>query len=207
MSATPPTMVRATAADLPHVVDLLVQAFDRDPLVTYICRDDARRADAVRTFFTMSSRMSLANGMLFMTPDRSCVLTGARPGQQRMHPVKRMLALPIFARMTGWRRLGKVMGALSELQSWHPTEPHYYFIHLATDPSRRSAGVATRLHEEALEEVDRAGLLAYGETSVVERIPFYKRLGFDVIGERHLAGDGPRVISLLRKPQPVRNPS
>ena len=76
---------------------------------------------------------------------------------------------------------------------------HWTLDLLATHPAARGRGVGTRLVERG---VGRAGRCrVYAVTHNPANVAWFKRRGFDVVGERALGrGAGPRVWAMVREP-------
>jgi ribosomal protein S18 acetylase RimI-like enzyme len=89
----------------------------------------------------------------------------------------------------GWRtmrRWGQVYRALERI---HPLEPHWYLSVLGVDPPSQRGGLGSALLEAFLGRVDRDAAPAYLETDRTENLPFYQRVGFEVVKE-------PRVMDV-----------
>ena len=62
-----------------------------------------------------------------------------------------------------------------------PAEPHWYLGTIGTLVGRRRQGCGTAVLRPVLDHLDRIGAKAYLETSAVENVAFYERLGFVVV--------------------------
>ena len=79
--------------------------------------------------------------------------------------------------------LPRVLECLARMESVHPTEPHWYLMTLGTDPAHWGKGHARSLLIPRLARCDADSLPAYLESGSADNIPFYQRLGFDLLGE------------------------
>jgi GNAT superfamily N-acetyltransferase len=86
---------------------------------------------------------------------------------------------------------------LEQMDTAHPTFPHWYLPWLGVDPSRQGSGLGGRLLSHCLDLVDRDRLPAYLETPNPRTVPFYQRHGFQVTGQA-TSGDCPPVTLMLR---------
>jgi len=85
-----------------------------------------------------------------------------------------------------------------QIARYHPTEPHWYLSMIGVDPSRQGGGIGSSLMKDALEAVDRDGVIAYLESSNPKNISLYERHGFEVIGEIQ-SGSSPVLRPMIRR--------
>jgi ribosomal protein S18 acetylase RimI-like enzyme len=86
------------------------------------------------------------------------------------------------------------------MASYHPHEPHWYLPLLGVDPTRQGQGIGSALLQHAAALCDRAGQLAYLESSNPANVPLYERHGFEVVGTIQ-AGASPTFYPMVRKPR------
>ena len=99
-------------------------------------------------------------------------------------------------------RLVPVLRVLALLDHEHPREPpHWYLAVLGTDPPRQGRGLGSAVLAPVLERCDAVGLGAYLESSKEANIPFYRRHGFEVLGELRAPGGAPPVWTMWREPR------
>jgi GNAT superfamily N-acetyltransferase len=91
---------------------------------------------------------------------------------------------------------------LQELARRHPHEPHWYLPVLGTVPAHQRRGLGSALLAPVLARCDAEGLPAYLESSKAKNVPFYRRHGFEVVGESLRVPDGPELWPMLRPPRP-----
>jgi len=203
---TPASLVRKLRAeDRQDVAALLARAFDDDPLATYIFPDNRVRARGLRRFFDIQLRaMFLGAGeshgaaldgggglraaALWLPPGRPAAGLGA------------VLRLVPLLRYTG-RRTARTLRLLGAVDAKHPRAPHYYLGVLGTDPPVQGQGLGSAVMAPVLERCDAEGLPAYLESSKERNVPFYRRHGFEVVDELHVAG-APPLWLMWREPHP-----
>jgi ribosomal protein S18 acetylase RimI-like enzyme len=78
-------------------------------------------------------------------------------------------------------------------------EPHWHLSKIGVDPVWQGSGVGSVLMRHRLAICDRDRLQAYLESSNPANLPFYERLGFQVMGEIQ-TGSSPIVYPMLRRP-------
>jgi GNAT superfamily N-acetyltransferase len=79
---------------------------------------------------------------------------------------------------------------------WHriwgsldPDTPHSHLGPVAVEPKFQGRGIGSKLMEEYLRRVDAFGYPAYLETDRKENLPFYRNLGFSVVGDGVMMND------------------
>jgi GNAT superfamily N-acetyltransferase len=72
-----------------------------------------------------------------------------------------------------------------------PSEPHWRLNSLAVAPTLQGRGLGSALMEPGLSHADADGVGCYLETPSPANIPFYRRFGFEEIGEIRLPGSPP----------------
>jgi ribosomal protein S18 acetylase RimI-like enzyme len=90
-----------------------------------------------------------------------------------------------------------MFAVLGQMDASHPTYPHWYLPWFGVDAGSQGRGLGSQLLTACLRVVDESHLPAYLETPNPRTISFYKRLGFEVIGEAQ-AGACPPVTFMLR---------
>ncbi|MFD4440426.1 GNAT family N-acetyltransferase [Nocardia sp. NPDC058519] len=197
------TIVVRTAGqgDVDAAARTLAEAFQHDPVMSWIQPDPHRRAAGLPRFFaTMARHIFIPGGAsdLALRPDGT--VGGAAlwtpPHRARTSTITELRTLPGIWRAFGRRTLlGKQVGDL--LKKNHPTEPHWYLGMIGTAPAARGGGFGHALLHSRLERVDAEGALAYLESSNPVNVPYYERFGFTVTGELQLPG-GPPIWPMLR---------
>jgi len=197
------TVRRVREEDVARLVEVLVRAFDDDPIAHYFFRGTRRHERGLRRFFDIQMRReylaageawtttALAGAALWSPPDRP------RPGMRDL-----LRLVPLLGDLMGvGRDAGNVARLLADIERARPAELHWYLGVLGTDPARQRTGVAGALLGEVLPRIDAEGLPAYLETSKEENIAFYARHRFTVTGEIAAPDGGPTLWLMWRPPQ------
>jgi hypothetical protein len=88
-----PTVRRATTADAPAITDMLVRAFDDDPVSNFMFAGPRRRRLGLHSFFRSElGHHYLPHGQVYVTNDLSGAALWGPPGRVR-HPVLELLQL------------------------------------------------------------------------------------------------------------------
>lgn len=97
----------------------------------------------------------------------------------------------------------EVGDVLEQMDTYHPSDaPCWYLPFIGVDPTCHGKGYGSILMQHALIPCDRDGILAYLESSNPLNIPFYERLGFEVMGKIQV-GSSPPIHPMLRHPRPM----
>ncbi len=196
----------AEAADTAAITGVLCRAFDRDPVMNWVLRQDAARGAAFEWMFQLSMSLTLPHGCVYTTDDLSAAALWTPPGRWRWRAgwFRQLKETPGFVRAVGVTRLRRVVPAVAALEARHPAQPHFYLFQLAVDPPRQGQGIGSALLRHVLNECDRDGIPAYLENSNPRNTPLYERHGFEVTERHHIGGNGPPLWLMWRKPDPAR---
>jgi ribosomal protein S18 acetylase RimI-like enzyme len=199
-----PRVIVASPEDHEGLASVLARAFDADPIVSWVFRDDEARDHARTLYFrTTLALYRRYDGILTVDSRLACALW-LPPGKWRVSFWRELLLAPTILRMLGMRRLGRGLAAFDRLQREHPTEPHHYLALLGVDPSCQSQGLGTALLGAGLERADRDGLGAYLETSNSRNVALYERHGFEVKKTIDFGPGSPTCWLMARPPRVAR---
>ena len=90
---------------------------------------------------------------------------------------------------------------LGQIHQARLAEPHWYLAVLGTSSDQQSRGLGSKVLAPMLDRCDRAGMLAYLESSNPANVGFYRRHRFETTGELIL-GDDVLVTLMTREPRP-----
>lgn len=195
-----PEVRRATAEDVPALVEVLARAFDDDPVPNFLFKGDRRRRRGLRRFFSIQLRhMYLHDGEVLTTEDTAGAALWAPPAKARPGWKDLMHLVPVLPYLSGLgAHAPDAVRLLSAVDRARPQETHWYLATLGTDPDRQGQGVGSALVRTVLERADAEGLPAYLESSKERNLAFYARHGFEVTGEIHTPGGGPTLWLMWR---------
>lgn len=192
-------MRKAQAGDIDALATTLAEAFDDDPLTTWLFPDGARRRRRLPPFFRSLLRAALPFGAVYATGDTCAAAIWNPPGTFPMGFAKDARVGLTTARLVGPRILSCARG-LKYFAGHHPKERHWYLQMLGTAPQSQGRGAGSAIIAPVLEHCDAAGERVYLESSKERNIPFYERHGFEVTEEIHVPR-GPIVWAMWRDPQ------
>jgi ribosomal protein S18 acetylase RimI-like enzyme len=198
----PPPARPVRSQDIAPLVNVLVRAFDDDPSIRWIVRDDAGRREAMRRFFLMMLLdVTMPHGEVLTEDGLRGVALWTPPGRWKARWYDHLAHLPTWLAVIGWRRFAEVVAATNAIAAHHPKAPHYYLFSIGVDPEHQGRGIGGALMRPVLAKCDVDGVLAYLEASKPDNIPVYERLGFEVQGEIRLGKNGPPIFPMLRRPR------
>ncbi|MFC7548157.1 GNAT family N-acetyltransferase [Plantactinospora sp. GCM10030261] len=192
-------VVRATDADADTLTNVLATAFLADPISQWIFPDYADRERLHPAFFRPFVDMTLAEGEVWTTEDRSAVALWL-PVDVTAHAEAEDLG-PIFEQAVG-PEYAKRFAVLDKLMTdGHPGhENHHYLPFIAVRPERQGHGVGATLLGHRLATLDEIGAPAYLEASCLRNAALYERLGFQRMDNTIDLPDGPSLYPMWRRP-------
>lgn len=191
----PTAIVTAKRKDRDRLVDTIVLAFARDPVMRWANPEPHRYLTHFRSFAKASCERAFEHGSAHHTADFSGADVWLPPGieldQEAMGQELEKTFEPA--------RLKVVFAIFEEMGRYHPTEPHWYLWMIGVDPAKQGLGYGKALLRHALERIDREGATAYLENSNPANTRLYEQHGFEVVGTVKVA-DAPLILPMLRRP-------
>lgn len=193
-------MVIRTAGegDREFVIRLLDEAFQDDPVSSWVFPDKAHRVATHHKLMGAFADVVLAEGRVDVTEDgAACALWLSVPadehGDEDGPGQLREAVDPENERV---ELIGRLTAGI------HPAgRAHEYLWMIAVAPGRQGEGLGTALIETVLDRCDREGIPAYLEASSARSRKLYERLGFELTGRPLDLPDGPQMWPMWREPQ------
>jgi len=187
--------------DIPRMAMSLARAFVDDPVSMWML-PRARRQARLRAMWALMLRSQVPLAETYTTPDAVGAAVWAPPGRWRLELDAMAAFAGQFASIFG-PNLAKAVEVLSSVEESHPSDPpHWYLAALGTHPDWQGHGVGGSLLRPVLSRADDEGVPAFLESSKERNVPYYRRFGFEVVGEISLPGGGPMLWQMWREPQP-----
>jgi GNAT superfamily N-acetyltransferase len=197
------TVRRAEPEDRATMAAMYARAFDDDPVWTFVFPDAGSRPTQSAQLFSAFIRAHVGDGETLVADDVAGAAVWAPPGKWQI-PMTRMLGeVPRLLKALG-RRSIRLLGDLQRIERFHAsftTDPHFYLAVLGTDPPQQGRGIGSAVMAPVLARCDEAGLGAYLESSKESNVPFYRRHGFELVGDFTFR-DGPTMWPMWREPRP-----
>ncbi len=197
------TLVRlATPVDVDGMADALARAFQDDPVMRWLFGEaPPRPMRYTKPFFAHEGRRHLKHEVVYTADGHPGAAYWDPPGHWKTSTLGMITLAPVMIRGIGLRTV-KALQGLTRMEKAHADHPeHYYLAVLGTRPDHQGQGVGSALMAPVLATCDEEGLGAYLESSKESNIPFYRRHGFEVVGEVTFPS-GPTIWPMWRDPRP-----
>jgi ribosomal protein S18 acetylase RimI-like enzyme len=201
-----PIAVRlATASDVDGMAEALSLSFHDDPVMQWLFGDRPPRPMRwSRPFFAHEGRRHLKHPTVYTADGHPGAAYWDPPGHWKTSALDIAKLSPVMLRGIGPRTI-KALRGLTSMEKAHAEHPdHYYLAVLGTRPDRQGEGIGSALMAPVLATCDADGVGAYLESSKESNVPFYRRHGFEVVGEVTFP-KGPTIWPMWRDPQPPRD--
>ena len=177
----------------------LAKAFWTDPFILYFYPHEDVRRRRLQRFFALTWRVAAAHETCDLTTNGEAAAMWLPPNNWRI-PCHAMLRNALRMVHAYGAALPRVLDCLGRMEAVHPTEPHWYLMTLGADPAHRGQGHAHSLLQPRLAHCDTNNVPAYLESASANNIPFYGKLGFEVLREVAIPG-GPSFWPMWRPPR------
>lgn len=193
---TPSTVRPASMADIDAIGSALGAAFEADPVLNWLVRQDERREWAIEAVMKgMSQFRYVPHGASFMADDGAGAAVWMPPGIPDDGEFPELD--DIFVEAAGPRGMDN-FGIFAEgMEGKHPADPHYYLFAIGVRPETQSQGLGARLLAPILERADAERMPCYLESTNIKNHTFYFRHGFQIT-ERIDFPDGPSIWLMWR---------
>jgi ribosomal protein S18 acetylase RimI-like enzyme len=199
--ARPPSVRRATNSDVPVLTEMLVRAFDDDPVSNFMFAGHRRRQLGLHSFFTSQLRRQyMPFSHVYTTEDRDGAALWGPPGRERHGILELLQLLPTAPFLLSPHTL-QALRLMFKVEALHPSEPHWYLFTLGAAPERQGQGLGSALVRAMLGHIDEAGEPAYLENSKERNVAFYSRFGFEVIDQLRSSSGSPPIWRMWREPR------
>jgi len=177
-------------------IDVVVSAFSADPAARWLYPDQHQYLENFPEFVRAFGGKAFEQGTAYYVDGYSGAAFWLPPG---VHSDEESLA-ELLRRTISERDREDVFAFFEQMDSCHPSEPHWYLPLIGVDPTRQGKGYGSALLKHALAACDRDKKLAYLESSNPKNIPLYERHGFEWLGTIQV-GSSPPIFPMLRKPR------
>ena len=186
----------ATPSDEAAVVQTIVSAFAADPMARWSWPDDDDYQAHMPSFTRAFGGRAFECQGAHCTDDCSGAALWLAP---ELHPDEDALGAIVESTVSDSIR-GELYAVLEQMETYHPTEPHWYLPMIGVGASFQGKGFGGALLSFALERFDEEGRVAYLESSNPRNISLYERHGFDALGEIQV-GTSPTIVPMVRRPK------
>ncbi|HAS09088.1 MAG TPA: hypothetical protein DCS55_00990 [Acidimicrobiaceae bacterium] len=200
------TMRGLEPAQRSAVVNVLVEAFEHDPVQAWLFPNRERRAQRLRRFYERDMAVRLEGTATACLSGTRAVAFWQPPTAAETLPFRSALRLvPCFWSVVGHHPVAAVR-VLAAVLRQRPREPHWYLTHLAVRPDDQGRGLGRALLQWGIERADEEGVGTYLETTNPDNLSFYRAAGYSQVGMVRV-GDAPSVWMLWRGPANLYSPA
>jgi GNAT superfamily N-acetyltransferase len=177
----------------------LADAFQEDPVLSWLIRDASRRPRILAgNFNLLLERVWLEHEETYTTHSAAGAAIWAPPGTWKVGIARQLAIIP--RALAIWGRLTpRAVRTLWQVERGHPEQDHYYLAVLGVERGSQGRGLGSLLMHPVLERCDAERVPAYLEASSPRNRSLYERHGFEVTEVFELA-DAPPVWGMWRDP-------
>lgn len=189
-----PTVRVDRASDQDRAIATLLTAFVSDPVMRWLYPDPQQYLTHFPVFARLLGGKAFEHDSGYSADDYRGVALWLPPGVQYDGEALGEL----LQRSVPERSQEAIFNVLEQVDTYHPTEPHWYLPAIGVDPNSQGKGYGSALLGSVLAECDQQHMPAYLESSNNRNVPLYERHGFEVQGE--IRADGtPTLWPMFRK--------
>ncbi|MES2418329.1 MAG: GNAT family N-acetyltransferase [Bacteroidota bacterium] len=176
-------MLRARSEDRNRIVEILLQAFEHNKSVNYICGNGSNRYQRIRLLIEYAFNVCNKYGKVFISGDRNACALVLFPDKKSTSIRSLAWDSELALKVIGLNNIFKIFKRETQIKKHHPLAPFYYLWFIGVQPSRHGIGIGSSLLREILDDAAQMNRPIYLETSTVENLIWYKRFGFKIYGE------------------------
>jgi ribosomal protein S18 acetylase RimI-like enzyme len=197
-------LVRITSSQRQPAAQVLARAFQDDPLMKFVAPNNERRAHYVSWLMGTVMTYSVLYGEAYATPNLEGVACWLPPGHTTLILWRLlrtgMAAVRFHLGAAETRRCLANMQYTEKMHHQAVQEPHWYLWALGVEPACQRLGTGGKLMTPVLERASQSRVCCYLETHNSRNLPFYKKYGFEVVGDDVIPERGLQVWAMVRKP-------
>jgi len=192
-----------TLADVNQAAQVISQAFEDDPLCTFMLPRKRTRSRTLYRFFQALGELSIKNQRGYGSGDPlQGVAYWKLPNQESMSVSIKSLGKFVPLLFTpypiGLVRARAVLDRIDSLHEKHADGSHFYLDNLGVLPSARGKGVSSKLIRPFLEMADTERAIVYTDTVTLANVPLYEHFGFQCVEQSPVSETGLTVFALRR---------
>lgn len=196
-------MISLKKQDIIKSGEVLGRALKDDPVSVHVMPNKEKRHESIKHVFQFTTCMGLRYGEVHATsPNLEGVGVWMFFDSYKEHSLGNFLC-SFKAKM--WKlgaETGKLFKPIMELNEKmhikYASGKHWYLQSLGVDPEFQGKGYGTLLMTYMLQKIDTNPLPVFLETSTVNNVNFYKKLGFEVMEEAIAEGTNVKQFFMLR---------
>ena len=204
MSLSSVSPVLLTASQVEQAAELLARVFQHDPMMKYFVANDARLLDKPLRFYQATVRLGLLYGEVYTTHSLEGLAVWLSPGNTDVTLQQMLRSGMLLGTLSmGLKSLSRFItsyNTVDKLTTQSISRPHWLLMFLGVEPSQQGQGLGGELIKPILTRADSSRVPCYLESTNERNLTFYKRHGFEIVGQVQIHGGGPQVWAMLREP-------
>ena len=196
-------IISLTKQDILRAGEVLGSALKDDPVSVYVIPNKEKRYESIKHVFQFTTCIGLRYGEVHATSTNLEGVGVWMPFETYKEKSWGNFLCSFKAKM--WKlgtKAGKLFKPIMEINSKmhlkYAPGKHWYLQSLGVDPEFQRKGYGTLLMNYILEKIDKDPLPVFLETSTVNNVNFYKKLGFEVMEEAIAEGTEVNQFFMLR---------
>jgi ribosomal protein S18 acetylase RimI-like enzyme len=173
--------------DLSAAIGVVARGMRDNPLnIAAFGNDVGTRLEQLQRMFAIALPMVLRKGVMLGAFDGETLVGVAAmvpPGRCQPSASEKIALLPRMMFGIGFGGIVRIARWQGEWGKHDWPEPHWHVGPVAVDAHLQGQGIGRALMSESCTRIDRAGHAGYLETDKRQNVEFYKRFGFETIGE------------------------
>lgn len=189
----------AVKEDREKVVRIVQEAFEQNPSVLFVVKQDAKIKQRIRVLAEYSFDYAFLRDGVFLSDDELGVAICYLHNKRKEGFKEYLLQLKLIRKCIGWNRVLKVLKRESILKKNRPIDGNFiYFWLLGISNARTDNSTVIDLRNGVFKHSLELKLPIYLETSVPKNYRVYQRFGFESYAEWTMPETG-RVLYFMRR--------
>ena len=185
-------------AAVENLINSIVLAFKTDPIVRWMYPAEEQYQKNFPNFIKTFASKAFEHSTVFCTKDYAGGAFWIPPEIE----LETDAIVELIEQTVSEPTQNEAFDLLEQMSDFHPPQSYWYLAILGVNPTQQNKGYGSTLLQQVLDSCDRHDQFAYLESSNPANIPFYKRHGFEVIGEIQV-GNSPIMFPMVRHPQNI----
>ncbi|MGY5874935.1 MAG: GNAT family N-acetyltransferase [Candidatus Thorarchaeota archaeon] len=200
------SLVRISKSSFEAAIDLLVQAFWKDPLNIYFYPNEETRKELLPVFFRYRLKQGILGGEVWATSlqfEGLAIWKYSRTVDRSLWRDIRAGGLSMYRKFGGEliKRMSDVDKFTTQRIRQYSVTPYMHLGPIAVQPELQGQGYASKLLRPMFEIFDRDGMNCYLETQSESNVKLYEYFGFEVLAEGIVPNTGIPHWDMIRHPE------
>jgi len=195
----------AARKDFPRIIEILAKAFDSNPSVTWVVKNDKKRPARVRALAAYSVKTAARRKGVYLSDNGHGIALCYRYNAKKEWITDFWNQAILVSKCIGLRNIFKVLQRERYTKSMRPKSGDYlYFWYYGVEPGHNGNGDAKDIKDEIFTMADKLALPVYLETSVEKNRRVYVRYGFEVYAQWFVKDQQITLYFLRRNPDKLK---